>query len=67
MTRRLNGLARKFKALHIFGSSQWLLAVSYGQVRYTEDSIPNLVQAMQMGCNADGSDKCASNIHVDNK
>ena len=39
----------------------------YSRGRHTKDSISNMVQALQMDCNAHGADKCTSNIHVDNE
>ena len=39
----------------------------YSKRRYTEDSILNSVQAIQMDCNAHGADECTSNTHVNNE
>ena len=65
--QRLNGLTRQCKVLHNIGSLQWLLVVPYSQRRRTKDSLPNLVQAIQMGRDANGTDKCASNIYADDE
>ena len=39
----------------------------YKRGKHTEDSIPNMVWALQMDHNAHGADKHASNIHADNE
>ena len=67
MTRRSDGPTRKCKVLHDAGSSQWLLAMPYSQRRCTKDSFPNTVRAIQMGHDADGTNKCASNGYADNE
>ena len=65
--QRFNGPTGKCKVLHDIGSLQWLLVVLYSQGRCTKDSIPNPVRAIQMGCDANGTDKCTSNVHVDDE
>ena len=67
MPQRLNGPTRQCKVLHNTGSSQWLLVVSYSQRRRTKDRLPNPVRAIQMGRDANGTDKCASNVHADDE
>ena len=67
MPQRLNGLTRQCKVLHDIGSLQWLLVVPYSQRRRTKDSLPNPVWAIQMGRDANGTVKCASNVHVDDE
>ena len=39
----------------------------YSRGRHTEDSVSNMVQALQMDNNAHGADKCASKIHADDE
>ena len=65
--QRLNGPTRQCKVLHDIGSLQWLLVVPYSQRRCTKDSLPNPVQAIQMGHDANGTDECASNVHADDE
>ena len=67
MPRRLNGPTRQCKVLHDIRSSQWLLVVPYSRGRCTKDSLPNLVRAIQMGRDANGTDECASNVHADDE
>ena len=67
MPQRFAGLIGKWEALHNIGSLQWLLVVPYIQGRCTKDSIPNLVWAIQMGCDANGTDECTRNIHADDE
>ena len=67
MPQRLNGPIRQCKVLHNIGSSQWLLVVPYTRRRHTKDSLPNLVRAIQMGRDANGTDKCTSNVFADNE
>ena len=65
--RRFNGPTGKCKGLHDIGSLQRLLLVPYSQGRCTKDSIPNPVRAIQMGRDANGTDKCTSNVHADDE
>ena len=65
--QRLNGPTRQCKVLYNIRSLQWLLVVPYSRGRCTEDSLPNPVQAIQMGRDANETDECASNIHADDK
>ena len=67
MPQRLNGPTRQCEVLHNIGSLQWLLVVPYSRRRCTENSLPNLVRAIQMGRDANGTDECASNIHADDE
>ena len=39
----------------------------YSRGRHTEDSISNMVRALQMDCNAHGADECASNVYADDE
>ena len=36
----------------------------YSRGKHTEDSIFDMVQALQMDCNAHGAEECARNIHA---
>ena len=67
MPQRFNGPTRECKVLYDIGSSQWLLVVLYSQGRYTKDSIPILVWAIQMGHDANGTSKCTRNVHADDE
>ena len=67
MPQRFNGPTGKCKVLHDIGSLQWLLVVPYSRGRCTKDSIPNPVWAIQMGRDANGTDKCTSNVHADDE
>ena len=67
MPQRLNGPTRQYKVLHNIRSLQWLLVVPYSQRRRTKDSLPDPVQAIQMGHDANGTEECASNVHADNE
>ena len=67
MPRRFNGPTAKCKVLPDIGSSQRLLVVPYSQGRCTKDSIPNLVWAIQMGRDANGTDERTRNVHADDE
>ena len=67
MPQRLNGPTRQCEVLHDIGSSQWLLVVPYSQRRHTKDSLPSLVQAIQMVHDANGTNECTSNVHADDE
>ena len=64
---RFNGPTGKYKVLHDIRSLQQLLVVLYSRGRCTKDSIPNPVWAIRMGRDANGTDKCTSNVHADNE
>ena len=48
-------------------SLQQLLVVPYSRGKRTQGSIPKLLWAIQMGHNAYGADKCASNVYTDDE
>ena len=56
MPQRLNGPTKQCKVLHNISSLQWLLVVLYSRGRYTKDSLPNPVWAIQMGRDANGTE-----------
>ena len=39
----------------------------YSRGKHTKDSIPHMVQALQMDHNAHGADERASNVHVNDE
>ena len=68
MPQRLNGLTRKSKVLYIIESPQQIMQVLHRRRKIcTKNSIFNLVQAIQIDCNAHGADECISNVHANNE